>query len=85
MSYLGAFARAFQCVLIANAIGARHRLVQRLIDRVEQAGGAQFLDARQILPAGEAEMCEKIGGRGIDHRAAGHLAPPRNPYPAGGE
>jgi hypothetical protein len=57
-------------------------LLQRRIDRVEQARRLEVVEPRQVPPALQSEMLEKAHGRRISERPPGHFAPPRGPHPA---
>src|SRR5690606_19564149 len=81
---LGAFLRIYQrSRLSVQVLGsaAEHVLVS-FIDRVEQPGRLELLDAWKVLAAGETEVAEELRRRGIDHRASRHFAPACDPHPS---
>src|SRR3546814_12854969 len=56
---------------------------QRTVDRLEQTGGLQIGQTRQIAAAHPSEMGQKALGGRIKQRPPRHSAPPRLPHPSG--
>ena len=68
-------------LLIGFVRGASHRverIFERFVHRIQQARGAQFVDAGQITARTKPEMVEEFGRRGVNDRAARNFAAARS-------
>src|SRR3546814_16242423 len=75
--------KALNFFAVVDQIKLVHRRLESEVDRIEQPGGAQILDSRQILAGRQAEMLQKGVGGLEDQRPPRHLAAPRGHDPYG--
>src|SRR3546814_18541303 len=60
--------KALNFFAVVDQIKLVHRRLESEVDRIEQPGGAQILDSRQILAGRQAEMLQKGVGRSEESR-----------------